>query len=562
MNFSKLEKVRYPIIYMSIGFIISSIFFTYYDYNFGLVALFTSLFFIVVTCREGREFLLIIVLIFLIGLIVNKSFYEYTPKLENVRIIKNYGNYAIGEEKGREFEIYGELSKIIEGSKVSLKGDFKRKINKERGRIGSVNSREYKIIEKSIFTKLANLKNDYKNILKENIGVKNSSLVSSILFGRDENLDKYDEKDMRELGIIHAISVSGLHIGLIFILIQRVSNKKISLIFTFLYVVLSGLSFSSLRAFIGIFFLQISFFFKRTPMPLSGLFVSMIILFFWKPYFIFSVGFQLSYGATIGIILFNRKIEDLLYKVKNPYRSVISLSLSAQILTFPLLVIYFNTASISFILGNLIIVPIINVILVLGLIGFATYKISFIFGFIVFLLEYIVDFFFSLLRGIDSLGFREVYLGEQVGYFYIFTGGCFYMYKKGLNYIKYAPIIYMGFLFILNYSIFPTIEYRREGAIVISYKGEKAIMTNSKNIDLKEVKKKTDSKFINEEIIIGENIKIESFGKDYLLNVDDKKYLLKMTKEELDFLDYDIINFKEGRGKKLKLIDDKVLIIE
>ncbi|MGL4874511.1 MAG: ComEC/Rec2 family competence protein [Clostridium sp.] len=562
MNFIRLEKVRYPIIYISIGFIISSVFFAYYDYNFGLVVIFTSLFFIVVIYREGKEFLLIIALMFLIGIMVNKSFYGYTPKLENVRIIKNYGNYAIGEEKGREFEIYGQLDEIVEGSKVSIEGEFKRNINKEKGRIGSVQCEMYRINDKSIFTKLASLKNDYKTTLKKEMGVKNSAIVSSILFGRDENLDKYDEKDMRELGIIHAISVSGLHIGLIFILVQKASNKKISLIITFIYVILSGLSFSSLRAFIGIFFIEISFFVRRTPMVLSGLFVSMIILFFWKPYYIFSVGFQLSYGATIGILLFNKRIEDLLYKLKNPYRSVISISLSAQILTFPLLVIYFNTVSISFIIGNLIIVPIINLILVLGLIGFLIYRINFAFGFIVFLLEHIVELFFNFLRGIDSIGLKGVYLGELVGYFYIFTGGCFYLYKKGINYIKYAPIIYMIFLFIVNYSIFPTIEYRREGAIVISYKGEKAIMTNNKNIDLKEVKKKTDAKFVKNKLTIDKDIEVESFGKDYILIMNNKKYLLKMTKGELDFFDYDIINFKEGRGKKLKLISDKVLIIE
>ncbi|MGL5417174.1 MAG: ComEC/Rec2 family competence protein [Clostridium sp.] len=562
MNILNLEKVRYPIIYISIGFMISNIFYVYYDYNLGLVLLFTSLFFIVLIFREGIEFALIIVLLFLVGLIVNKGFYEYKPNLEEVRVIKNYGNYGIGEEKGREFEIIGDLEKIVEGSKISINGEFRKKISKEKGRIGNVNCINYEILNESIFTKLALLKEDYKNKLKEEIGEKNSSLVSSILFGRDESLDKYDEKDMRELGIIHAISVSGLHIGLIFMLIQKLSNTKIGLLITFLYVILSGLSFSSLRAFIGIFFISLSFFFRRTAHPLSGIFISMIILFFWKPYFIFSIGFQLSYGATIGIILFNKKIESIIYKIKNPYRSVISVSISAQILTLPLLIIYFNTISISFLIGNLVIVPIINLILILGLIGFVIYKIEVIFGFVIFLLYNTVELFFNLLRGIDSLGLREMYLGELVGYFYIFILGSFYLYKKGVRYIKYAPIIYMIFLFAINYSVFPTIEYRKEGAIVISYKGEKAIMTNSKNIDLKEVKKKTDSKFVKEKININKNIEVESFGKDYILKLDDKKYLLKMSKGELDYSDYDIINFKEGREKKLKLIKDKVLIIE
>lgn len=562
MKFENLEKTRYPIIYIGITFILSSIFFTYYDFNFGLVIILTSLFFIFVVFRENIEFLLIIAIVFYLGIVVSNNFYNYSPTLENVKIIKNYGNFAIGEEKGRILSLKGDLKAIQTGSVISIKGNFYKDINKEKGKIGEVEILQYSINRQSIFTKLSYFREEVNKKYKESLGEKRGNLLSSIIFGQDENLNDYDKELMNKLGIIHAVSVSGLHVGLIFLIFRKIFNKDIGIGITLIYVVLTGMNFSSIRAFILLFFIYLGEKVKKTPYNVGTLALSVIIIFFYKPYSIFDIGYQLSYGATLGIILFNKKIEDKLYKVNSLIRGAISIAISAQIFVFPLLIIYFRSFSTAFIIGNIMLIPIINIILILGIIGVLIYKFSLGFNLISILLIKVIDIFESMSRGVKYLGLEKLYMGEIVAYFYVFIIMCLYLYKRKVKFAKYMPIPYGIFLIISIYGINPQITYLKEGALLINYRGEKIFMSNNKRIDIEEINKKTGAKFFK-----GENLKLDKeksiqvHEKDFLLKIEDKTYYINMTNGKKDTV-YDIIDFKEGREKRLKILENKNLVVE
>lgn len=562
MKFKNLETTRYPIIYIGITFIVSSIFYTYYDFNFGLVVILTSLFFIFVTFRENIEFTLIIILIFYLGIVINNNFYNYIPKLEKVKITKNYGDFAIGEEKGRILNLNGNFNNIITGSIISIKGNFTSEINKEKGQIGSVEVLDYAINEKSIFTKLSYFREKVNDKYKESLGEKKGNLISSIIFGQDENLKDYDKELMNKLGIIHAVSVSGLHVGLIFLIFRKIFNKDIGMALTFLYIILTGMNFSSIRAFILLFVIYIGEKVKKTPYSLGTIALSVIIIFFYKPYGIFDIGYQLSYGATLGIILFNRKIEDKLYKINSLIRGAISISISAQIFVFPLLIIYFRSFSTAFIIGNIMLIPLINIILIIGILGVLTYKFNPIFNLIAFILVEVIDVFESLSRGVKYLGLEKIYMGEIVAYFYLFTMMCLYLYKRKIEFSKYMPIPYGIFLLISVYSINPQITYLREGGVLINYKGEKVFMTNNKRVDIEQINKKTGAKFFRgEKLTFDREKSIQVYEKDFLLKIEDKTYYINMTNGKKDTV-YDIIDFKEGREKRLKILKDKNLVVE
>uniref|UniRef100_UPI002609A0AE ComEC/Rec2 family competence protein n=1 Tax=uncultured Clostridium sp. TaxID=59620 RepID=UPI002609A0AE len=414
----------------------------------------------------------------------------------------------------------------------------------------------------SIFTILSNFRENINEVYKESLGEKRGDLLASIVFGQDENLKEYDKELMNKLGIIHAVSVSGLHVGLIFLIFKKIFNKDIGIIGTFIYVIITGMNFSSMRAFILLFFIYLGEKTYKTPYNIGTLAVSAIIIFFYKPYGIFDIGYQLSYGATLGIILFNEKIEDKLYKINKLARGPISIALSAQIFVFPLLIIYFKSFSTAFIIGNIILIPIINLILILGIIGISTINIPILFNFIIFLLMNTINIFENLSRIIKYIGFEKIYMGEIVAYFYLFVIMCFYLYKKNIKFAKYMPIPYGIFLLISIYGVNPQITYLKEGGILLKYKGEKIFMSNNKKIDVEDIYNKTGAR-----IFRGENLKIDSektiktYNKDFLLNIDDKIYYINMTNEKKDTV-YDIINFKEGREKKVKILKNKKLVIE
>ncbi|WP_436512885.1 ComEC/Rec2 family competence protein [Clostridium thermobutyricum] len=563
MKLQNLEKTRYPIVYICLSFFVSSIFYSYYDFNLGLVTILTSLFFIFVTFRESGEFLIIIIIVFLLGICINNSFYNIKfNNSESIRIIKSYNNFAVGEFKGREINLTGKISGVKEGEKVFLKGEFKKDINKEKGRIGYIEVKSYSIDEKSIFTKLSHLREGVKEELKRNLGERNATIVSSIIFGKDENLDKEDEEDIKELGIIHVMSVSGIHIAMIFLLIKKIINIKAGLILSFIYVLITGIGFSSLRAWIMIMFSSLAILNRKTKSSLGAIAISGILIFFWKPYCIFNIGFQLSFGATLGIILFNEKINDKLYKLNKILRDCISIALSAQIFIFPILIINFNTFSTAFILGNLLLVPWINLILIFGILGFVFLKVKFIFDFISYILIIFLDILDSFVRGLGYLNLKEVYLGELVGYFYIFIILSFYLYKRKVEFAKYIPIPYAIFLIISSYNLSPNIEYRKEGALLISYKGEKVIMASNKNIDIEEIQNKTGGKLYKHDTLkINSLGTIKRDGKNFLLKTGDKEYFLKMSSEKIE-KDYDIINFKDGKEKELSILKEGIIVTE
>lgn len=163
---------------------------------------------------------------------------------------------------------------------------------------------------------------------------------------------------MRGMGVIHAVSVSGLHVALVYGILKKFLNNKIALLGTVIYVLLTGAEFSSLRALIMIMFLSFSFGLRKNYNSLGALAFSALIITLVAPYAPFKLGFQLSFLATLGIIMFSQKLNNKLYKFPKYLRETFSISLSAQVFTIPIMIIAFEEFSIAFIIGNTILVPI------------------------------------------------------------------------------------------------------------------------------------------------------------------------------------------------------------
>ena len=167
-------------------------------------------------------------------------------------------------------------------------------------------------------------------------------MITSVSFGYKSELDEDHKSLMKNLGISHAISISGLHLALVYSILKRIFGVKLSLVIAFAYVLFTGAPASAVRAYIMILILNLGMVVKRNYSPLAALSLAGIIIILIKPYDIYNLGFILSFLATLGIILFSKKLNKKLYRLPNLFRSTIAISISAQILTFPIILLYFN----------------------------------------------------------------------------------------------------------------------------------------------------------------------------------------------------------------------------
>ncbi len=222
---------------------------------------------------------------------------------------------------------------------------------------------------------------EYNLIRLEKLGLKGNELavVSALVFGQKDLLDSKLHNDYSAAGVTHILAVSGLHVGLIFLILLKCTKKIRSkglfgnwFSFFFLlfgiwcYAIITGLSPSVLRASTMFSFIAFAKIFKNGSNVYNTLATSAIVLLIISPYLIMEVGFQLSYAAVLGILI----AQPFLYGLFNFSTTLIdriwqltTVSIAAQLGTFPLALLYFHQFPNYFIISNLLVIPLATVIL-------------------------------------------------------------------------------------------------------------------------------------------------------------------------------------------------------
>jgi len=170
-------------------------------------------------------------------------------------------------------------------------------------------------------------------------------------------------------------------------ILKRITNIIIIFILL-LFMLVAGLDVSVIRACImGSIMIGAKIFYKKLDIWTS-IAISLLIVLINNPFTINNIGLQLSYTGVIGIILFNKIIEETLQKIFEKYvhigakiiKSIIqglSVTISAQILLMPILAYSFNTFSFTFFISNLFAVPLAGITMIIGFMNVAISFISF-----------------------------------------------------------------------------------------------------------------------------------------------------------------------------------------
>ena len=563
MAIEKIGEVKTPIIYISLTIIISSIVYGLYFKYFLPAAIVAGCFFIFILFSTNKCFTIFIVIIFLIGIGININYYNVNINknfIGEIRVIENKSYYKIISFKGKRLYIQdfqGEL-----GEKFIIKGIFTKEVDREKGIIGNIKVNSSKKIKEDFRYKLYELRKKIYFKLEENIGKRKAGLILSLAFGCSDYLDNEDSEDMRGMGVIHAVSVSGLHVALVYGILKKFLNNKIALLVTVIYVLLTGAEFSSLRALIMIMFLSFSFGLRKNYNSLGALAFSALIITLLAPYAPFKLGFQLSFLATLGIIMFSQKLNNKLYKFPKYLRETFSISLSAQVFTIPIMIIAFEEFSIAFIIGNTILVPIFDILIKLGNLLLIVLPFSILFDFISFIIYKVINFLDSIMYYLYIFP-QEIIINKGFALIYVCALiGLYYGVKKDKKFIL-LPII-ANFVFMIHiYSPIVRVDYYKEGAILVSYRGDRAVVTNKRNIDIKTLKKVSlTSKGYREgkKIKIKNGIEIFKDDKDFIIKIKEREYTINMSKKKNFKKEYDIIDFKNNNLNGFYILKDKIIL--
>lgn len=218
---------------------------------------------------------------------------------------------------------------------------------------------------------LSKIRNHCVHVLENFIPIKSSSaLAQAMTLGIRSDIDPSLMQAYSATGIIHLIAISGLHVGLIYLLLNqiiglfRIRNKLCNLILllsgVWAFTLLTGAGPSVCRAATMCSFLVIGKSFSKRPQTLNSVAASALMLLLIEPRWIYEIGFQLSYSAVLGIGTFQPILQKLVYLENRLLRllwDTTTVTWSAQAFTFPLVLYYFHQFPLVFWASNLVVVP-------------------------------------------------------------------------------------------------------------------------------------------------------------------------------------------------------------
>ena len=360
-----------------------------------------------------------------------------------------------------------ELSRILYGREISCTGSFEAfdgELNpgqfdaasyyQNEGYTGILNAEKIRIVKEEesfspdIYLHRLNLaiSDKYKKIL----GEKNAGSLSAMVLGDKRGLDEEIKELYQENSISHLLSISGLHIsllgGAVFLFLRRLKVSFrfpliTSSIILIIYGAFTGFSVSTSRAIVMMSVLFISFVIGKSYDLPSGLALAALILIVMNHRVIYQSGFLLSFFAVIGIfyimpeLLYIFKV-DIYHKrgiIKGLHlllASIIS-SISVLLATLPIVLNNFYEVSLTGILLNIIVIPLMSLVVITGLLGGFVALVSETVGsFILGITHYILNLYTLFCRLGDRLTFLRLIIGKpdkwQIVLYYLLLVILFY----------------------------------------------------------------------------------------------------------------------------------------
>ncbi len=273
------------------------------------------------------------------------------------------------------------------------------------------------------------LRNRMIAILRQNeLNEDELAVASGILLGEQSMISDELRASYSGSGASHVLSVSGLHVGIVFMILSFLLKpfhwgkhdkllKALFVIFIlWLYALLTGLSPSVNRS-AGMFtFIAVGQSLRRHTHILGSLSASAFVLLLINPNYLFDLGFQLSYSAVIAIVALQKPISDWWIapnKITDAFWQLVVVSVAAQVGTAPISIFYFHQFPNLFLLTNFIVIPLTYIILVYAILVLVISPLSWVAHYAGMGLSNLIEFMNWIITQIEGLSFgvtRDLYL--------------------------------------------------------------------------------------------------------------------------------------------------------
>jgi len=400
--------------------------------------------------------------------------------------------------------------------------------------------------------------------LKRNMRDTNAiSVASTLILGYKADLSNDVLQAYSKTGTVHVLSVSGAHVGIVYLLLNlalgflsrfrygRLIKAVIIIVLIWYYSILTGFSAPVCRAALMLSLFIAGKTYNRYINSLNILAVSAFILLLYNPLYIVDAGFQLSYLAVFGLIVFQPVVFNLL-NFKNKWAgklwSITSVSIAAQVITFPLSAFYFHQFPVYFLASNIFIIIPTAVIMYSGMALILLPQVPYLSKTIAFVLEQSILLMNSGLTWIEHLPvatISKIWLTtiEYLLLYVIIICVFYFLHDKKILRLQLAVIcvlvlsVSFGFKRISSTQTnnIAWLNLNKHKAIVFKNGNNGIVMTDLKDTDKiyrYTVQPYLDSSGINTAQIIGlnQNCKTESFiKKGGLLQFRDKTIYLINT---------------------------------
>ncbi len=227
---------------------------------------------------------------------------------------------------------------------------------------------------------IQNVREKIQHILEMLAPPKDAGVLQAMLLGDKSALDEELQTLYQDNGIAHILAVSGLHLSILGMGFYRLLRKLrlnhsaaavLSAVLILGYGILTGCSGSALRAVIMLLVQFLSRSLGRTYDMLSALSLACLLLLLYRPYLLFSAGFQLSFGAVFSLAL-----AAELPTPAHPFLSGIAQSLLLQLFTLPILLYHYFQLPVYSILLNLLVLPLLSFLVYAALLAVCSSFIS------------------------------------------------------------------------------------------------------------------------------------------------------------------------------------------
>lgn len=327
---------------------------------------------------------------------------------------------------------------------------------------------EIEHVEGTLWTKflrlVAEIREHYRASMANVMSPEDAAAIFAMLFGGYAGLNPELVEEFQTTGIVHILSVSGSHMSLLaaataylclLLKFPRRLTLAVGIFVIGTYTLLSGVLPQVIRsAIMGILV------FTATALEVEVLgarFLTLaaLAMLIVKPMLIFDISFQLSFSSTAGLMYLSEDLRKLMSRLPRWFSYPAAMTLAAQIASLPIIIWYFNQVSLSSVLANVFVMPILEFVIIGGLLGGLISLVIPLIGEIFFLLESLI---FSFGAEVNRLFANLPFSSIQVPTLGIFAGLVYYL---ALIFRRAEILLLLIVVLILN--------FRTSGELEISF---------------------------------------------------------------------------------------------